>query len=342
MVEQSYLQWLAAETGTEWWHDSADLGELKHALEHGACGVTTNPVLTAQAVRAHAEEWREAAAGLVATAPGVERAETLVRVAVTRCAALLASEYVRSEGRRGYVCGQVSPSLVTDAEGMLAMARRYHAWAPNVAVKIPATAVGLDAIEECAAEGITTNATVSFTVPQALAVAERCRKGLERARAAGRRTGRCYTTIMIGRLDDYLRDVAADTRAGVAEEDIRQAGLAVTKRAYALYKERGYESVLVVAALRGVHHMVGLAGAEVVMSIHPDNQAKLLAPGVPRELGCWEPVPPAVIERLRRLPEFTRAYEPEGLRPDEFYAFGLTQRTLVQFVLSGWALLEAH
>ena len=44
-------------------------------------------------------------------------------------------------------------------------------------------------------------------------------------------------------LDDYLRDVAHDRKAAVEESDIRQAGLAVAKRSYAVFKERGYEAV---------------------------------------------------------------------------------------------------
>ncbi len=47
-----------------------------------------------------------------------------------------------------------------------------------------------------------------------------------------------------------------------------------------------------------------------------------------------------MIERLRALPEFVRSYEPDGMKPDDFMAFGLTQRTLTQFVESGWKLLE--
>src|SRR5262245_19669529 len=134
---------------------------------------------------------------------------------------------------------------------MIAMAKRLHAWAPNIAVKLPATAAGLDVLEDCVAEGITTAATVSFTVPQVIAIAERHRAGIERARKKAIEPGKCFSVIMIGRLDDYLREVAQDHRATVSEADIRQSGLAVTKRAYAIYRERGYEAVLLIAALRG-------------------------------------------------------------------------------------------
>ena len=47
-----------------------------------------------------------------------------------------------SSGNRGYVCAQVNPSRTGDREAMLAMARRFHAWAPNITVKLPGTPGG--------------------------------------------------------------------------------------------------------------------------------------------------------------------------------------------------------
>jgi transaldolase len=196
-------------------------------------------------------------------------------------------------------------------------------------------------LEECAAEGITVTATVNFTVPQVLAVAERYRRGLTRVRAAGKAPGRCFAVIMIGRLDDYLRDITLDQKAKVSEADIRQSGLAVVKRAYSLYRDRGYEATLLVAALRGNYHMLELVGADLIMSVHPTYQAALLQPGVPRESRIDVPVATDVVGRLQGLPEFVRSYEPDGMAPEDFLAFGLTQRTLTQFVESGWRLLES-
>jgi transaldolase len=224
---------------------------------------------------------------------------------------------------------------------MLAMARRYHQWAPNIAVKLPVTAAGLDVLEECVAEGITVTATVSFTVPQVVAIAERHRSGSARARQAGITPGHCFAVIMIGRLDDYIRDVAWDNRAEVSESDIQQAGLAVSKRAYQIYKAEGYEAVLLVAALRGTYHMTELAGAELIMSIHPRYQELLIAPGVPREQRIDLPVDPQAIVRLSAVPEFVRSYEPDGMKPEEFIAFGASQKTLSQFDQVGWSMLEA-
>jgi transaldolase len=198
----------------------------------------------------------------------------------------------------------------------------------------------LDVLEDCVAEGIGVTSTVSFTVPQALAIAERHRKGIARAKANGVEPGKCFAVIMIGRLDDFLREVALDNRAPVSEVDIRQSGLAATKRAYNIYKQKAYEAVLLVAALRGPYHLTELAGAELVMSIAPGAQPWFVDQDHPREARIDKEVPADVLDRLRQMPEFVRAYEPDGMQPEEFISFGATQRTLAQFCDVGWRLLE--
>jgi transaldolase len=340
MSDDSYLRWLVSQTPTRWWHDSGDPQELERALAQGATGVTTNPVLTYQALRANPDYWRERVGPLDAHLTPEERAIKLMQVVARQTAARLEPIYQATSGAEGYVCAQVNPAKAGDREGMLSMARRFNAWAPNIAVKLPVTAAGLDVLEECTALGITVTATVSFTVPQVIAVAERHRLGTLRAEAAGVLPGRCFPVIMIGRLDDYLREVAADNCAGLSEAEIRQAGLAVTKRAYQIFKEQAYTAVLLVAALRGAHHMTGLAGGELIMSIHPKIQTVLLAPGVPQLSGIDQAVDPQVIERLSTLRDFCRAYEPDGLLPEEFISFGVTQRTLATFLDSAWVPLQ--
>ena len=341
-MSTTYLEWVIANTGTQWWHDSADDGELTRGLERGAIGVTTNPVLAAAAMQKNRPLWGAAIDGVLARGLAPEqKAEALVNIAVAHAAEKLRPRFEATAGSAGFVCAQVNPMRAGDRECMASMARRFHGWAPNIAVKLPATAAGLDVLEDCTAEGITTAATVSFTVPQVLAIAERHRAGSARARAQGIVPGKCFAVIMIGRLDDYLREIAHDTRAGVGEADICQAGLAVAKRAYAIYKERQYEAVLLVAALRGDYHLTELVGADLLMSIHPSYQESFVTKAHPRECRIERPIPESTIARLRSMREFVRAFEPDGLAAEEFMSFGLTQRTLGQFCES-WKALEAY
>jgi len=340
-MKQDYLRWAIENTRTTWWHDSADPAELALGIRRGAVGATTNPFLASVALSANKTAWAAEIKNVLAQSTEPEkRAEGLMRIVVAHAAEQLLPQYEKTGGTTGYVCAQVNPNRAGDRETMLAMAQRFTRWAPNIAVKLPATAAGLDVLEDCAAEGITCTLTISYTVPQAIAIAERYRRGVQRAKARGVTPGKCFAVIMIGRLDDYLREVAHDRRAQVSESDIRQAGLAVTKRAYSIYKQRGYETVLLVAALRGTHHMTELAGAEVIMSIFPSIQEMLLAPELPREERIDRAIPADVIERLSQVPDFVRAYEPDGMKPADFITYGVTQRTLSQFIESGWKLME--
>ncbi len=332
-----YLDWLVARTRTAWWHDSADADELALALKHGATGVTTNPVLNMQALRkGGAVQFPELGDAGWRNLPEPERSEWLTGIVVKRAARTMEPEFRRSGGAGGYVCAQVDPGLAGDRGAMLGMARRFAALAPNIAVKLPATASGLDVLERCIGEGITCTATVSFTVPQVLAAAESHARGIRAAQRAGAAPGHCFAVIMIGRLDDYLRDAAADGRADVTEAMIRQAGLAVAKRAYAHLREAGSQTRLCVAALRGAYHLTELAGGDLVMSIHPKYQEPFSRSGLSTEERIGHPVDPAVIDHLRAIPEFRRAYEPDGMRREEFIGYGATQRTLSQFCETGW------
>jgi len=343
MAENTYLDWVVHNTRTTWWHDSAEAAELQLGLQRGAIGVTTNPFLSNIALARNRELWAHAIDAVLAQKLSPElKAEALMQIAVTRTTEKLLPQFEATKGESGFVCAQVNPLRAGDRDCMLAMARRCNAWAPNIAVKLPATSAGIDVLEDCIAEGITVTCTVSFTVPQVIAIAERHRAGIARAKANGVAPGKCFAVIMIGRLDDFLREVAHDNQASVSESDIRQAGLAVTKRAYSLYRERGYEAVLLVAALRGDYHLTEIAGADLIMSIAPAFQEVFVTQDLPREVRIDWPVPEDAIERLCQMPEFVRAYEPDGMAPAEFMAFGATQRTLSQFCEVGWKLMESY
>ena len=343
MTAPNYLEWLSRESPTIWWHDSGAPKELAQALAWGARGATTNPVLAIAAIRDNQDLWRDEPAGSGIPASAGARAERLMERVVKNAASLFEPLY-RESGRshgHGYVCAQVNPSLCADRDAMLEMADRFVSWAPNVSVKLPATSAGLGALEELAAKGICVTSTLSFTVAQAVAAAEAYKRGKSRALKAGIAPAPCFAVIMLGRVDDYIREVVSDNRLDIGETEIKNAGLAIVKRAYGEFRKKGFEATLMVAALRGVHHMIGLFGAEIVMSIHPSIQKLLLAPGVSRSMGIAEPVPADSIERLNTIAEFRKAFELDGLEEREFITYGLTQKTLSQFSAGGWALLES-
>lgn len=340
MHPNKYLQWLSGKTKSVYWHDSAVMVEVNEAIANGARGMTTNPFLAGSTLKTETDYWKSMLAGLPAGISGDEKAQALIRVVVKHFADFLAK--YRSEGDfKGYCCAQTNPSRPGDTQYMIEQAKFYAECAENVVIKMPATRAGIEAIEECAALGMNVAATVSFTVPQVLAVGEAVARGKARARVNGVQPGIAIAVLMVGRLDDYLRDVMNDTKAEATEADIIWAGTAAIKRAYQIFGERKYECVLMPAGCRGGYHISELAGARMVMSIAPKIASSLA--GV-REQDFAEkidePVDSGIIDRLSKMPEFRKAYEPDGMTPDEFITFGSCNRTLDQFVNSGWAVLD--
>lgn len=338
----TYFDWLAEKTPTRWWHDSAIPEEIKAALKLGALGVTTNPVLTFKSFQAAPEFWRERVAAVPQELEFEERAEALLKLVATYAADLCRDIYDKSEGKQGMALGQLNPSRAGEAEAMLAQARRYSTWAPNIAIKLPATRAGVEVVEHMAEEQIPICATINVSVAQAIAVAEAYERGAKKAEAAGKTPPLCLVVQQVGRLDDYIRDIAKDAKADFGEETVTQAGLAMAKRTYQIFRERGYRAVIMPAGLRGAYHVTELAGGAVTFSIHPRVQKMILESGLPHEERIDKPIDPAVLERLLTLPEFRKAYEPDGLKPEEFILFGVVQKLLSQFAETGWSPLEVY
>ncbi len=331
----NYLQWLASGTPSIWWHDSANKDELERALSWGAVGMTTNPFLVNQTLSSQPGQWTDSIQDALVLG-GDQKVLGLVKAVTGHYARTLSPLYEQNRPGYGYVCAQTNPNKCGDAAYMLAQAQQYAAWFPNVVIKLPATKAGIKAYEECAALGYNVAATVGFTVAQVLAVAEAAKRGIERARNSGLKAPLTIAVLMVGRLDDYLRDVALDQDANVLESDIRQAGTACIKKAYQLFAQRGYETYLMPAGCRGAYHITALGGAKMIMSISVKIQEELLALQGPFEMEIDKPVDEAVIKRLSTLAEFRKAYDEDGMRVEDFITFGSTNRTIDQFINDGW------
>ena len=76
--------------------------------------------------------------------------------------------YENTDGKKGKLSLQVNPKYYRNADLMVTQADQLASIAPNIAIKCPAVAAGIKAIESLTAKGISINATVSFSVPQAI------------------------------------------------------------------------------------------------------------------------------------------------------------------------------
>jgi transaldolase len=325
-------------TATDVWNDSCSPTELKYALANGAVGATTNPSIVLGVLAKEMPAWREWIGRLVADNPTADEdtlAWKLIEQTGLTGAELLLPVFKREKGRKGRLSIQTNPIFYRNTEALVAQAVHFAALAPNIQVKIPATAAGIPAIEEATYRGVNVNATVSFTLPQALAVGEAMERGLNRRVAEGAdiSTMSPVCTLMVGRLDDWLKAVAKRDGIVTTPGDLDWAGVAVMKKAYGLYKARNYRARLLAAAYRSHLHWSEFIGGDVVLTITHEWQVLLNNSDIEVKERMQNPVDPAIVAGLhRKFAEFRKAYDEDGMTIAEFDSYGATVRTLRSFI----------
>lgn len=334
----------AQDTKTSLWNDSADPRELSTSInEFGAVGATCNPVIALTCIKNDPETWIPRLRELAAEYPTAGESELgwkAVEELSIGAAKLLEPAFEASGGRNGRLSMQTDPRFHRDKNALVEQAVSFSALAKNIIVKIPATKLGIEAMEEAVFRGVSINATVSFTVPQAVAVGEALERGLARRAAAGdsveapdKTEFGNVVTIMGGRLDDWLKTVVKRDKILIDPGYLEWAGVAALKKAHHVFVERGFSSRVLSAGFRNYMQWSELVGGDLVVSPPFQWQVDINANNIPVENRIDVPVDPEVIAALRaKIPDFTRAYDVDGMQPDEFERFGATVTTLRQFL----------
>ena len=335
---KSPLHEMTETTPTRLWNDSADIDELKYSIENGAVGATCNPVIAVTILKKHIAEWRPRIEALLGEMPAATEDQVgwkLVEEVSIKAAKLLEPAFAAHGGRDGRLSIQTDPRLYRDAAAIVENAMAFSRLAQNMIVKIPATRAGIVAIEEVTYRGVSINATVSFTLPQCIAVAEAVERGLSRREAEGKDIESMgpVCTIMVGRLDDWLKVLLDKREISVDPGYLEWAGVAVFKKTYGIFRERGYRLRLLSAAFRNHMHWSELVGADAVISPPYAWQKRFNASDIEVRSRIDDPVNPDVVEQLlAHFPDFRRAYSEGGLATGEFDSYPPTVRTLRQFV----------
>lgn len=332
---------------TDYWNDSCAIDELHYAVDRGATGATSNPSIVLEVLGKERAFWQPRIRELAAAHPSWTESDVtwaIVEEMAVRGAAVLEPVFVREGGRKGRLSIQTNPTNYPNTENMLEQGRRFASLAPNMQVKFPATKAGIAAIEQATAEGISVNATVCFTAPQAIAVGEAVERGLDVFEARGGNPAEVspVCTLMIGRLDDWMKVLAERDGIAVNPNALDWAGIATFKRAYGIFGKREFRTRLLSAAYRHRLHWTELVGGDIVMTLTHAWQVRFNESGIEPRPRIDEPVEPTMVdELLDRIPDFRRAYEPDGLAIDEFDGYGATVRTLRQFIRSYHDLVGA-
>jgi len=152
--------------------------------------------------------------------------------------------------------------LVEGAQAMIKQAKVIASWAPNIVVKIPATAEGLEVTSALAKKKIRVNFTLCFSVNQAL---------------LGALAGAAYVSPFVGRLDDAGHN-----------------GMEVVKDIVDVFAHYQLTTQVIAASIRHPEHCVAAAKAGAHIATVPYKvlmqmiQHPLTDVGVARFLGDWK------------------------------------------------------
>ena len=226
-------------------------GELKRLIdEDGLGGVTSNPAIFEKAITGstdYADALVELQKRKDLDAMGIY--EVLAIKDIQDAADALRVVYDRTKKRDGYVSLEVSPFLARDTEGTIKDARRL--WKavnrPNLLVKIPATAEGIPAIQQCISEGININVTLLFAQEMYEKVARAYIAGVKKYVAGGGDPSHVASVVsfFISRIDSMV-DAIVKARLKSASDPKEQAllrsllgkvAIANGKLTYQRYKE---------------------------------------------------------------------------------------------------------
>jgi transaldolase len=208
--------------------DTANIDQIRQAAKLGIIsGVTTNPSLVSKEATADYE-----------------------RVVKTICS---------------IVSGSVSTEvLAEDVKSMIEEAKIKASWAPNVTIKIPATAAGLEAMSILSKENIEINMTLCFSLNQAL---------------LGALAGATYVSPFVGRLDDVGHD-----------------GMQLVKDIVDVFQHYNLKTQVIAASIRHPLHCVAAAKAGAHIATVPYNvlmqmiNHPLTDVGITRFLADWRRV----------------------------------------------------
>ena len=330
---------------TDIWIDSCGEEELDYALERGAVGATSNPLIVGAVIKNELPRWEPTIKDLIADMADATEEEIawklIDRVGAER-AKWLMPVYQKFNGKKGRLSIQTNAKYYRSKEKMVEQAMELNGLGENMQVKMPASKAGIQAMEEATTQGVSINATVSFTVAQAVAVAEAVERGLKRREKEGLPIDQMapICTIMIGRTDDWVKKSVAQSQMVVNPECMEWAGVAVMKEAYRIYMERGYRTKLLCAAYRNHHHWSQFIGGNIAMTI-PFNWHKMLnACDISVESRINRPVPDEYLNELKKIPEFIKSFDENGMSADDFVQYGGFRDTLSSFIAGYENLLQ--
>lgn len=326
---------MVKETPTRYWNDSCHLDELDYAMERGATGATTNPVIATAVLGQDLKRYEEFIRDTVSTHSTAT--EDDIAWLTLEYMAILGAKKLESifDPKKGYgrISIQTNTKYFRNTDKLVEQAVHFHNLAKNMQIKMPVTKAGIKAFEEATYKGVSINATVSFSVSQAVAAAEAVERGLARRAKENLSNDEIspVITIMGGRIDDWMKVAIPRENTIIDPQAYELAGVAVIRHAYEIFQKKGFTSKVLGAAYRNLYHVSELMGGDILHTIPYKWQVYYNNSSMPIKDTMNEAFPSNILEDLMKYKEFHKAYDENGLTIEEFDHYGATLRTLQQF-----------
>jgi transaldolase len=220
-------------TGTKLWLDSIDPDEVEKNYALGASGATSNPIIISDLIKTGRFD-DELSEMLDEGGDDESVAWEITDHLVHDAQEVFWPVWEKTKGNNGYVSFELDP-LLEDINKPIPHAQRvsrYIAlgkeWARghrNRMIKVPATAAGLDALEELAAAGITLNVTLIFSNRQYEAARDAVWRGAQR-RKNGLQEFKSVYSIFVSRVDvyteKYVPQLSKDAQGKVGVVNVKE------------------------------------------------------------------------------------------------------------------------
>lgn len=319
-MTRDYFWRVAAETETRFWVNNPTQEEVEQAIAAGAINCTTNPSFCSRLLDGEPERVYELIDAVVAEVEDDDAAaERVYELATERVMRSFLPLYEASGGKQGFVTIQGDPRRDDDPDFIVAEALRRTRLGPSIMAKIPVTVAGAAAIEALLARNVPVCATEIFALSQAVYICEAYERA---ARKTGNRPP-FFVTHITGIFDEYLAGYVKEKGIALAPEVLGQAGWAVAHAEYRLLKDRGYPGIMLGGGARGLHHFTDMVGGDMHVTINWSTAQALIDADGPVVSRVHALAPRDVVDELsEKLPDFRKAYQEDGLSPEEFESFG--------------------
>lgn len=198
------------DTGTKVWLDGVEPDAIRRHRGWGVTGATSNPTIVAAIVGSgYFDDWIIDLIGQGLDDGAIAWALTDQLVGSAQNVFLPVWE--QTAGDDGYVSFELDPLIEDDADALphaervrryVELGKKWSAGHRNRMMKVPATAAGIDALEDLAAAGVTLNVTLMFTARQYRRSRDAIWRGAQR-RADGLNDFKSVYSIFISRVDAY-------------------------------------------------------------------------------------------------------------------------------------------